>query len=357
VLEAEQYSPVVTISYTGKSRRRAFPIRPDTPPTSTSTSTSTGSSSWPSTLGSPIHIMPKSSFGSGSNPGSGSPGYRRAYYDDPENNATTPTPRRLARRLALHKRSRWMLGFAIAATTLVLLTYHKQESMRWVGGNGRGGEHKGGPHGGKEEGRPGGMDDIWHAPQHDDDHREPHDHHGHRPPHPPTPPMATNPWTINEHGDQFRRQPLPPMHPDIASLPSPSSLFPEVNDIASFLQPPTYEPFPDTRIRDIISDPPLDPSAPDRSRFSKLSAEAYANTWTKSEQWKPDTGEMRKLQWDGFSTGRRDTWETKEEGEVRKERKDAVKRGFVYAWQKYKDHAWGELHSTGSSCVPRAGKC
>jgi mannosyl-oligosaccharide alpha-1,2-mannosidase len=134
------------------------------------------------------------------------------------------------------------------------------------------------------------------------------------------------------------------MHPDISSLPSPSSLFPEVGDIASFLQPPTYEPFPDSRIRDIISSPTVDDSAPDRSRFSNLSAEAYANTWKKPEQWKPDTGEMRKLQWDGFSTGRRDTWETKEEGDVRKERRDAVKRGFVYAWQKYKDHAWGEWY-------------
>jgi hypothetical protein len=26
------------------------------------------------------------------------------------------------------------------------------------------------------------------------------------------------------------------------------------------------------------------------------------------------------------------------------ERRDAVKRGFVYAWQKYKDYAWGESH-------------
>ena len=65
---------------------------------------------------------------------------------------------------------------------------------------------------------------------------------------------------------------------------------------------------------------------------------------------------MRKLQWDGFSTGRRDTWETKEEGEVRKERKDAVKRGFVYAWQKYKDHAWGE-YFTRSHCFMRVGRC
>jgi mannosyl-oligosaccharide alpha-1,2-mannosidase len=75
--------------------------------------------------------------------------------------------------------------------------------------------------------------------------------------------------------------------------------------------------------------------------------DAYSKTWKKPDTWKGDRGEMRKLQWEGFSSGRSDTWETKEEGKVRKERRDAVKRGFVYAWQKYKDHAWGEWHQRG----------
>jgi mannosyl-oligosaccharide alpha-1,2-mannosidase len=131
------------------------------------------------------------------------------------------------------------------------------------------------------------------------------------------------------------------MHPDISSLPSPSSFFPEVKDIASFLKPPTYEVFEDSSLSEIISEPPIDPRRLDPDTLPKMPQGAFANKWERPEKWKPESGEMRKVQWEGFSSGRSDTWEAKEQAAVRKERRDAVKRGFVYAWQRYKDYAWG----------------
>jgi len=288
--------------------------------------------------------MPRSASSNGK-----SGGYRHAYVDDPEAHSTSPTPRRLARKLQLHKRSRWIVGFALAATTIVLLTYRRPDSIGWVGNTGTSGKIGNGETG--SGAGPGGMDDIWHAPH--NDHVD-GDSLEHRPPIPPLPTIHDDQWRINEHGDKFRRQALPPMHPDISSLPSPSSLFPEVSDIHSFLRPPTFDSFPDSRLRDIISEPTAKPAVDkDKNGYLKMPDDAYANTWKKPDSWKVSQGDMRKLQWEGYSSGRKDTWETKEEGEVRKDRRDAVKRGFVYAWQKYKDHAWGKSCDDSATMIYR----
>jgi hypothetical protein len=292
--------------------------------------------------------MPRNASRSGTSKLSEGSGYRHVYVDDVEAHSTPPTPRRLARRLQLHKRSRWIVGLALAATTLLLLTYRRHDSIGWVSRP----EKMRKPN--QEENgsgvRPGGINDIWHAPHGDDIDGDSLDR---RPPLPPLADVHGEAWRSNEYGDKFRRQALPPMHPDIASLPPPSSLFPEVSDIASFLRPPTYETFPGARLRDIISEPPQTPDE-DKSKngYLPMPDDAYSRTWKKPDQWKGDRGDMRKMQWEGFSSGRSDTWETKEEGKIRKERRDAVKRGFVYAWQKYKDHAWGE--SLAGSAFPSA---
>lgn len=188
-------------------------------------------------------------------------------------------------------------------------------------------------------------DDIWSdkVPAVD-----PHDQggqggHGSRPTvQRPKPASEDEKWVVNEHGDMFRRQPLPPVHPDLSLLPAPSTLFPEVGDIGQFLRPPTYDPFPTSRLRDIISDLPDDEEVPDPDRYPRLPEDAYSQTWVRPDVWDEAPGAVRKVQWEGFSTGRSDTWETAEEKAVRVERKEAVRRGFVWAWQKYKDHAWGE---------------
>jgi hypothetical protein len=340
-----------TISYNGRSRRRAYPLRPDSPPTATSTTSAGSSSSWPSTLGSPIDIMPKASSSARySRLSPNHADYRHTVYGDVEAHTSPSSPRRFGRRFGMTKRSQWILGFTIAATTIILFTYHKQESMEWMGGLkekiGGSGKSAGGS-------RPEGMDDIWHSPQ-DGGHDNDGDRWGDTARPTTSKPDADGvPWKTNVHGDKFRRQPLPPAHPDISTLPPPSSLFPEVDDINSFLRPPEYKPFSESRIREVISEPP--PVTPvDTSGYASLPDDAYSKTWQRPEFWEGHRGDMRKLQWEGFSSGRRDTWETKEEGNIRMERRDAVKRGFVYAWQKYKDYAWGEsqLHRLMMSIIP-----
>ena len=250
------------------------------------------------------------------------------------------SPRRTIGRRVLNRRLRWIIGIIIGSGVILYYNGYRLEDVGlsssgagYTGGGGGGGSGLG------MEGVKVDTEDIWSDKIPIDDT-----------------PSGTGKgkgktttieehWVMNEHGDKFRRQPLPPVHPDLTLLPSPSSLFPEITDIHSFLKSPTYETFPDSRLRDIISDPPADEEPPDPERYPKLSAEAYSNTWKAPKEWDEPKGEVRKVQWEGFRTGRGD-WESAEEKKVRLERKEAVKKGFVWAWQKYKDHAWGGFHSS-----------
>lgn len=129
---------------------------------------------------------------------------------------------------------------------------------------------------------------------------------------------------------------IAPMHPNLALLPSPHDLFPEVK-LPSSLALPNYERFPDSRLREIISDTDPLPIIPPH----QYGDDAFISTWNRPEEWNMPRGEVRRVQWSGFAGGR-DRWESQKEMEVRLERKEAVKRGSVWAWQGYKSHAWGE---------------
>lgn len=253
------------------------------------------------------------------------------------------SPRRLLARRVMNRRLRWVLGGLLLGGTVLYLSDVGLPDVSVTFGGGPGDDAGGGAAG---VGGQVDTEDIW-----SDKVALGDDNHGHdldpgqvpsRPPSDKLKQEEEENWILNEHGDSWRRQSLTPLHPDMARLPAPSTLFPEVSDIASFLQPPTYDPFPSSRLRDIISDPPADESSPDPDSYPYLPDDAYSKTWVRPEVWDGERGEMRKVQWEGFSSGREDTWETKEEKEIRLERRDAVKRGFVWAWQKYKDYAWGE---------------
>jgi mannosyl-oligosaccharide alpha-1,2-mannosidase len=143
---------------------------------------------------------------------------------------------------------------------------------------------------------------------------------------------------VDQYGDHFYPS-LPsqiaPAHPDLSLLPSPASLFSEI-DIPSHLKPPQGLPFPEERMEQIYYAVPEEPSAAHRI----LPADSYAATWEGPVMWDQPRGEAKNVQWEGFQSGKR--WETKAQKEVREERREAVRRGFVHAWQAYKDHAWGE---------------
>jgi mannosyl-oligosaccharide alpha-1,2-mannosidase len=126
---------------------------------------------------------------------------------------------------------------------------------------------------------------------------------------------------------------IPPLHPNVNLLPPPSSLFTEVN-LPMFLRPPDYTPFPETRLREIIS--PNPPEEPEAYGHVELSGTSFARNWEGKAVWDEPRGEMRNVQVGKFER------ESEEEKKVREERRDAVRRGFAWAWQGYKDYAWGE---------------
>ena len=129
---------------------------------------------------------------------------------------------------------------------------------------------------------------------------------------------------------------IEPMHPDLTTLPAPSELFPGIT-FPEYFQPPPYDPYPSDRLRDIISPPP--PNAAVQSPWY-VPKKSFRNEWVPPAKW-DDPKTLRRVQWDGFAGGR-DRWENESERKVREERREAVKRGFAYGWQAYKDRAWGE---------------
>ncbi|BEI89388.1 uncharacterized protein CcaverHIS019_0207500 [Cutaneotrichosporon cavernicola] len=143
-------------------------------------------------------------------------------------------------------------------------------------------------------------------------------------------------FVLDENGDQFMpnvKQVYAPLHPNDGDYRAPERLFSEVDE--DILVAPKTEPFPQSRMREIVSDAP----AEDEKEGHKLPKDAFSVTWKGPKDWnKPGPG-TSKIQWPGFANGTE--WETKEQMEVREARREAVKRGFMFAWQKYKDHAWG----------------
>jgi len=104
------------------------------------------------------------------------------------------------------------------------------------------------------------------------------------------------------------------------------------------LKKPVEKKFPDNRLRDISSDP-LDTDKPWVK--GELPKDSFAARWVAPAKWDAATPGVKKVQWPGFTNKDRE-WESKDQRAERLKRQAAVKRGFAYAWQKYKDAAWGE---------------
>lgn len=143
-------------------------------------------------------------------------------------------------------------------------------------------------------------------------------------------------FVLDENGDRFLpnvKQVYAPLHPNEGDYRAPERLFSEVDD--DMLTPPVTEPFPKDRMREIVSEAPPE----DEVVGKKLANNDFSVKWKGPKDWnKPGPG-TKLMQWPGFTNGTE--WETKDEKEVREARRAAVKRSFIYAWQKYKDYAWG----------------
>jgi mannosyl-oligosaccharide alpha-1,2-mannosidase len=132
---------------------------------------------------------------------------------------------------------------------------------------------------------------------------------------------------------------IAPLHPDLSLLPDAEELFPEIS-IPQSLHSPKLKPYPQARLREIID--PEHSGAKQGTVEWTMNPDSFYQKWKAPKEWNGQRGEIRRVQWEGFAGGR-DRWETEEQKRVRENRRDAVKRGFVYAWQGYKAHAWGEV--------------
>lgn len=145
----------------------------------------------------------------------------------------------------------------------------------------------------------------------------------------------TDYFIVDEYGDHYYpNYPLDiaPMHPPKESLVDPRTLFTEVD--ATWLKPPKTRPFPKDKMREIVGPAPEEVAV---SGAVEMPADAYSQTWVGPEDWNIAGPGVEKVQWEGFEG----EYETQEDWRERVDRRDAVKRGFLYAWQKYKDVAWG----------------
>jgi hypothetical protein len=147
-------------------------------------------------------------------------------------------------------------------------------------------------------------------------------------------------YVIDKHGDHYLTnigRKIAPLHPGPKDMHEPEDLFPDV-EILEFLKAPVENVFPAERIREIVS-PPLD--SDNEWRKAALPSDSWNAMWQPPKKWDSPTPGVKTVQWQSFTTKDRD-WESKEQEELRIRRREAVRRGFVYAWQKYKDAAWGE---------------
>ncbi|EIW65407.1 hypothetical protein TREMEDRAFT_66619, partial [Tremella mesenterica DSM 1558] len=151
---------------------------------------------------------------------------------------------------------------------------------------------------------------------------------------------------------------IPPFTPHPTSLPEPNTILPEI-DLEN-IRPPKENPFPENELDEVLSSTQEEVTG----TGYYVSEDSWARNWEKPKVWDEERGEIRKVQWEGFdgigtevedvkhggkggkggkgNEERMKKWrESKKRRKLREERKQAVRRGFIHAWQGYKDHAWG----------------
>ncbi|KAL7424310.1 hypothetical protein Q5752_001900 [Cryptotrichosporon argae] len=143
-------------------------------------------------------------------------------------------------------------------------------------------------------------------------------------------------YVVDARGDHFyphRTEPIAPAHPDMGRLAPARDVFADV-DLKSHFRAPSSVPFPPERLRAVVG-----PREVERATEPRLPGDTWAERWDAPEGWDAPRQDLPKVQWAGFERG--DQWETADERETRNERREAVRRAFAWAWQGYKDHAWG----------------
>ena len=130
---------------------------------------------------------------------------------------------------------------------------------------------------------------------------------------------------------------LPPDDPDPETLPLAEKYFPDIDPFA--LPAPTLEEFPVDQYTYIYPPPTSRPRDPEPSTSRPLPEGSFIETWKSPTWFDPGGGgqkAMPRVQHD-FSR----IEENEQERSLREGRRDAVRRAFAYAWQQYKEKAWG----------------
>ena len=135
-------------------------------------------------------------------------------------------------------------------------------------------------------------------------------------------------------------QALAPENPTEDDLPPGSTILPDVE--VHNLPPPVYHPFPRHLLSELYPHPAQIRPQPPPMQI-ELDENAWVNTWT-SPDWfaKAATHNERERDIPRIQYPFENEKEDSAQKLIREGRKEAVKRGFTYAWQKYKQYAWGE---------------
>ncbi|KAJ9097798.1 hypothetical protein QFC19_006666 [Naganishia cerealis] len=138
---------------------------------------------------------------------------------------------------------------------------------------------------------------------------------------------------------------LAPEDPLPYQLPPANKIMPDV-ETTNLPYPASHQRFPSERLRELYPAGPPDDDFDYEEKVvdPRTPIHPFIKAWTSPEWFHPDgrnKEELPKVQWD-FAKNRIGRKRRK----LNDARKEAVKRAFVYSWQKYKDHAWGMFSST-----------
>ena len=131
---------------------------------------------------------------------------------------------------------------------------------------------------------------------------------------------------------------LPPDDPDPETLEPPEQYFSDV-DVHN-LPAPNHRQFPMDQYTYIYPIPSAQPRRPEKPAQQPLPAGSFIQTWESPEWFHTDGRGMKEMPKVQFDFG--DDHETVEEKDLRIRRRNAIRRAFGYAWQQYKEKAWGK---------------
>jgi hypothetical protein len=130
---------------------------------------------------------------------------------------------------------------------------------------------------------------------------------------------------------------LPPDDPDPKTLELPERYFPDID--VDDLPAPNHRQFPMDQYTYIYPIPSAKPRRPEKPAHQPLPAGSFIKSWESPEWFHTDGRGMKEMPKVQFDFGK--DHETAEEKDLRIRRRNAIRRAFGYAWQQYKEKAWG----------------